>query len=178
MPFGEYMPMEDLIPWSSLQVPLVGSYVAGEKFTVFRLPDWRFGVTICWENLFPDFVRQFVKNGAQFMVNITNEAWFGKGSAPYQFLSMNVFRAVENRVYVVRCANTGISCFIDPYGRIIDRVKDDTGEDVFVRGVLTGSIIPLDSKTFYTSHGDWFAWTSMACSVGFLLLALRKRNSS
>jgi apolipoprotein N-acyltransferase len=137
-------------------------------------------VTICWENLFSDLVRQFVKRGAQFIVNITNEAWFGETAAPYQFLSMSVFRAVENRVYVVRCANTGISCFIDPCGRVVDRVKDENGRDIFVRGIVTGSVIPLESNTIYTRYGDWLVWLSIAFFIFILLLLsfLRKYQSS
>jgi apolipoprotein N-acyltransferase len=176
MPFGEYLPLEEVVPWSYINVPHVGSYMPGKDSTIFKLPTSSFGVTICWESIFPDLVRQFVKNGAQFIVNMTNEAWFGKTAAPYQFVTMNVFRAVENRVYVVRCANTGISCFIDPYGRIVDRVKDSKGQDIFVRGVLTGSVIPQDSKTIYTRCGDLLAWLSLLCSAVFLLIAFLKKN--
>jgi len=143
MPFGEYLPHEDVIPWSWIKAGAIGNYLPGTEYTVFQLPEGRLSVTICWENLFSNLVRQFVKRGAQFIVNITNEAWFGETAAPYQFLSMSVFRAVENRVYVVRCANTGISCFIDPCGRVVDRVKDENGRDIFVRGIVTGSVIPL-----------------------------------
>jgi apolipoprotein N-acyltransferase len=176
LPFGEYLPLKDSVPWSYINIPDIRSFIAGTEFTVFQFQDFRFGVTICWENIFPDLVRQFVKNGAQFIVNITNEAWFKETAAPYQFLSMSVFRAVENRTYVVRCANTGISCFIDPSGRIIDRVKDATGKDLFVRGVLTGTIMPVDSKTIYTRFGDWFAWLCILCTAGFFLVAIFKKK--
>jgi len=178
LPFGEYLPLKRIIPWSYLQVPDVGGYIPGSIFTVFEHPACRFGVTICWENIFPDLVRRFVKRGAQFIVNITNEAWFGRTAAPHQFLSMSVFRAVENRVYVVRSANTGISCFIDPCGRILSRLRDEHGQDIFVRGVLTESIIPLNSATLYTRYGDWFAIFCLPCTVPFLLAAcLKKRHS-
>jgi len=179
MPFGEYLPHEDVIPWSYIKAGAIGSYLPGSEYTIFTLPEARFSVTICWENLFSDLVRQFVKRGAQFIVNITNEAWFGETAAPYQFLSMSVFRAVENRVYVVRCANTGISCFIDPCGRVVDRVKDENGRDIFVRGIVTGSVIPLESNTIYTRYGDWLVWLSIAFSIFILLLPfLRKYQSS
>ena len=178
LPFGEYLPLKGTIPWSHINVPDIGGYVPGKEFTVFELPSFRFGTTICWESIFPDLFRQFVKGGAQFMVNITNEAWFGRTAAPYQFLSMTVFRAVENRLYVVRCANTGVSCLIDPYGRILDRVKDKSGQDIFVRGVMTGSVIPLESKTFYTRYGDCFAWLSLGCSVVFLVVAFLRKNQN
>ena len=88
---------------------------------------------------------------------------------------MAVFRAVENRVYLARAANIGISCIIDPFGRVVDRVKNEKGEDIFVRGVLTGTIIPQDSKTFYTRYGDVFAWLCVAVVSIFVLIALFRR---
>jgi apolipoprotein N-acyltransferase len=174
-PFGEYLPFREIIPWSLLNVRESSQYMLGKEFTLFGLPPFRFGVTICWENVFPDLFRQFVKRGAEFMINITNEARFGKTAAPYQLASMSVFRAVENRIYVVRCANTGISCIIDPYGRMIDRIKDGKGQDIFVQGILTGSIIPLKSKTIYTRYGDWFVWVSSLGSGVFLFIPFLKR---
>jgi len=181
LPFGEYLPMKGIIPWSWIQIPDPGSYLSGQEFTVFENSVCRFAVTICWETIFPDLVRRFVNQGAQFLVNITNEAWFGKSAAPYQFLSMNVFRAVENRVYVVRCANTGVSCFIDPYGRIVDRVKNQAGQDIFVQGVLTRTIRAVDSKTIYTKYGDWFAWLCIFTSgiaLIFSFFKARRRKPS
>jgi apolipoprotein N-acyltransferase len=175
LPFGEYLPYKGTIPWSYVKIPGIGSYTPGNEFTIFEIPRYRFGVTICWENIFPDLVRQFVKRGAQFIINITNEAWFGKSTAPYQFVSMSVFRAVENRVFVVRSANTGISCIIDPMGRVVDRVVDENGQDIFVRGILTGKIVPLESDTFYTRFGDWLAWICLILSAVFLLSAAKKK---
>lgn len=175
-PFGEYMPCKGIIPWSLIKVSGSDHYISGKEFTVFEHPDFRFGVMICWENVFPDLVRQFVKRGAQCIINLTNEAHFGRTAAPYQLLSISVFRAVENGVFVVRCANTGISCIIDPYGRIIDRVKDEKGQDIFVRGTMTGWITPLDSKTIYTRYGDWFVWVTFVGSIAFLVVAIFKKN--
>jgi apolipoprotein N-acyltransferase len=177
LPFGEYLPMKEIIPWSWIQIPDPGSYLTGQEFTIFENSGCRFSVTICWETIFPDLVRRFVGRGAQFLVNITNEAWFGKSAAPYQFLSMNVFRAVENRVYVVRCANTGVSCFIDPCGRIVGRVRDQTGEDIFVQGVLTRTIRAVDSKTIYTKYGDWFAWLCILASAVAVIFTCLKRST-
>jgi len=177
LPFGEYLPMKGVIPWSYVRIPDPGSYTSGQEFTVFECSHHRFGVTICWETIFPDLVRGFVNRGAQFLVNITNEAWFGKSAAPYQFLSMNVFRAVENRVYVVRCANTGISCFIDPCGRVVDRVKDQAGQDIFVQGILTKTIQAIDSKTIYTQFGDWFAWLCILASAVAVILTCLNRST-
>ncbi len=173
-PFGEYLPFRGFIPWSYIGVPNKSNYVSGGEFTVFKLPGFRFGVTICWENVFPDLFRQFVRGGAQFMVNITNEAWFGKGAAPYQLVSISVFRAVENRIFVVRCANTGVSCIIDPYGRIIDRVKDEKGQDIFIRGVRSRWVTPLESNTLYTQYGDLLVWVAFIGSALFMLVAWQK----
>ncbi len=175
-PFGEYLPYKEIIPWSLIGVSDSDNYVAGREFTVFTLTPFRFGVTICWENVFPDLFRHFVSNGAQFMINITNEARFGKTIAPYQLVSISVFRAVENRIFVIRCANTGVSCIINPYGQIVDRVRDGKGEDTFVRGVMNGRITPLDSKTIYNRYGDWFVWMAITISVVFLLSAIFKRS--
>jgi apolipoprotein N-acyltransferase len=176
LPFGEYLPYNGTIPWSWIDIPNTPNYSSGTEFTVFKCPNFQFGTTICWENIFADLVRKFVKNGAQFIVNITNEAWFGRTAAPYQFVSMSVFRAVENRVYVVRCANTGVSCFIDPQGRIVDRVAETDGRDLFVQGILTETVIPSDYKTIYTRYGDWFVWLCMGMSLVLLLFAFVRRN--
>jgi apolipoprotein N-acyltransferase len=177
LPFGEYLPQKEIINWSYLGIPPISADTTGTEYKVFSLPNCKFAATICWENTFPNLVRQFVKNGAQFIVNITNEAWFGKSSAPYQFVSMSVFRAVENGVFVVRCANTGISCFIDPRGRIISRVRSLKGEDIFVQGVLTESITTLQSKTLYTRFGDWLIWLSFILSMAFLLISILKTRT-
>lgn len=176
LPFGEYLPYSNKIPWHLLKVPEIGSYIPGKEFVVFSTPSARFSATICWENVFSDIFRRFVKNGAQFVVNITNEAWFGKTSAPYHFLSMSVLRAVENRVSVVRCANTGVSCFIDPCGRITDRVKGVHGADIFVRGVLTKPVMLSESKTLYTRYGEFFPKICGLISIIVLIAAIfRKR---
>jgi apolipoprotein N-acyltransferase len=162
--------MKDIIPWSYIHVPAIDGYVSGKEYTVFDLPRGRFGATICWENIFADFVRQFTKRGADFIINITNEAWFGDTAAPYQFLSMSVMRAVENRVSVVRSANTGISCFIDPYGRVLGQVENNQHKAVFVRGYLTREIPVRTATTFYTRHGDVFV---VACGlISLLIVAL------
>jgi apolipoprotein N-acyltransferase len=168
-PFSEYLPFKEIFPWPLIKVPMIGQYLPGEKYTVFELPVFRFGVTICWENIFAGLVRQLVRRGAEVIVNITNEARFGKTAAPYQLAAISVFRAVENRVFVIRCANTGVSCIIDPFGRIVNRLKDDNGQDIFIRGVMNGWIIPLESKTIYTKYGELAAWASL---LGSLLICM------
>jgi len=172
LPFGEYLPWKDRLPWSKIGVPRVAEYQPGKDYTVFDFKGVRFGVNICWEMGFPNIARHMVLNGASFMVNLTNMAWFGKSAAPYQMLSVSVFRAVENQVFMVRCANTGISCFIDPFGRVVDSVRNDANQELFVRGYLTGSVVPLTSKTFYTRRGDWLVWGCLFFSAGILAATL------
>jgi apolipoprotein N-acyltransferase len=178
VPFAEHVPYEKLIPWPRFIVPekMKGFEIPGNEITLFDLQGSRFGVLICWESIFPGLFRSFVKEGAHFMVNITNEGWFNKPTIFYQYVAMNVFRAVENRVYLVRCANTGISCFIDPHGNIIAKVKDEKGRDIYIPGVLTVPVIAADVKTIYTQWGDWFCFLSIGCSIGCLILAICRRK--
>ena len=172
LPFAEYLPYKDIFSWPEGLASKAGSFIPGKDYTVFNVNGSKFGVMICWESIFPDLFRKFVKNGANFMVNITNEAWFGETAAPYQFLAMTVFRAVENRISIARSANTGISGFIDPYGRILGRVKDGN-KDIFVQGYLTMEIPLSRQGTFYTMYGDIFAYlnlimTGLMLAVSFL----------
>jgi apolipoprotein N-acyltransferase len=114
-----------------------------------------------------------VKNGATFMVNITDEAWFEKTAAPYQFMAMNVFRAVENRISIARSANTGITGFIDPSGRVIGKVRNGT-QDIFVEGYLTMAIPVSEKRTFYTNHGDVFAYVNLVATFFALVVSIMK----
>jgi len=178
LPFAEYLPYRGVFPWPSRFAAGAGNFLPGKEYKVFQVEGARFAVTICWENIFPELVRAFVKRGAQFIVNITNEAWFGETAAPRQFLAMSVFRAVENRVPVVRSANTGISCIITPTGEIIGRVQEGV-KDLFVEGYLTGKIPLSEGKTFYTVHGDVFAISALVysvCSVGAYVLKRFQRR--
>jgi apolipoprotein N-acyltransferase len=181
LPFGEYLPYQDVFPWPSRLTSLseLANFLPGTDYTIFTLGDTRFGVLICWESLFPEQVQEFVNHGAEFIVNISNEAWFGETAAPYQFWMMNVFRAVENRVAVVRAANTGVSGFIDPYGRILGKVEEH-GKDSFVAGYLTNAVPLTHASTFYTLYGDVWAYGNVAVTVWFLLVVLvgRKRDKT
>jgi apolipoprotein N-acyltransferase len=102
LPFAEYLPYQEAWPWPKRLAVHAGDFIPGQNYTIFEVNGIKFGVAICWENIFPDLVRQFVARGAEFIVNVTNEAWFEDTAAPYQFVMMNVFRAVENRVTVAR----------------------------------------------------------------------------
>ncbi|MBI4335574.1 MAG: apolipoprotein N-acyltransferase [Candidatus Omnitrophica bacterium] len=146
VPFGEYVPLERYLPFLRdwIGIP-IGDFTPGRKYTIFGSPvagrrsPVKFAVLICFEDIIQGLSHKFIKNDAQFLVNITNDAWFMETSAPYQHAAASVFRAVENRVPVVRAANTGLSCFIDRTGRIYDKVSDGK-KDIFVVGYKTTEI--------------------------------------
>ena len=125
---------------------------------------------ICYESVFPDLIRRFVKMGGKLLVVVTNDAWFGNTSGPYQHAQIAVFRAIENRISIARCANTGISSFIDPYGRIIDETKYNQ------RANLIKSIPLRKESTFYMQHGDIFSFFLVAISGLSFITALLRRN--
>jgi len=177
VPFGEEIPYKRIIPWPHFIVPedKKSFEIAGKEHTIFHIKDIKFGAVICWEVVFPQLIRKFVNAGAQCMINLTNEGWFGDSSAPYQMAAIVAFRAVENRVPFARAANTGISCFIDRYGRITGKVVQNN-KDTFVAGYLTQAIKVSNERTFYTRYGDVFIWVCISISMGFLLAAFIFKN--
>jgi apolipoprotein N-acyltransferase len=174
VPFGEYEPLRGIIRWPSAIATAMGGLLPGEEHTIFTVGNARLATMVCWEILFADLVRDFVNDGARLIVNATNEAWFGDTAAPRQMLGIAAFRAVEHRVAVVRAANTGISAFIDPLGRITDRLRGANGRETFVEGVLAGETIVASRATFYTHYGDVFAVTQITLCL-LLPLAPRRR---
>ncbi len=180
VPFGEYVPLKPLLGWlEPIAYSLgVSDFSAGKNHTVFKLPQGiSFSVLICFEDIFPNLGRAFVDRGANFLAVITNDAWFGRSSAPYQHLQASIFRAVENGVPVVRAANTGISAFVSKKGVVLDRVQDEKGQDIFVFGKKTLTI-PLEiDKTLYRQGGYLFPYVALALFVimlPFLVLHARK----
>ena len=163
VPFGEYIPLRNMLPFLQTVVP-IGDIARGKEYTIFKAPGSRlqatslFSVLICFEDLFPELSRRFVLRGAQFLVNITNDAWYKKTSAAEQHFQASVFRAVENRVNLVRSANTGISGFVTPVGRVISLVQDEKKEKLFIGGTDTQEILIPEAKhlTFYTRYGEIF----------------------
>jgi apolipoprotein N-acyltransferase len=160
VPFGEYIPLRHFLFFLDKLVAGIGDFRSGAAYTVMAIPQGRFAVLICFEVIFPDLARHFVRHGAQFLVNITNDAWFGYSPASYQHLSMVVFRAVENRLPIVRAANTGISAVIDPTGRLVQQT------DLFARTWIKDRITPAKGPTtFYTRWGDLFAYSCVLVSA-------------
>jgi len=171
VPFGEYAPLSSLLAFTRDIIGAIGDFTPGKGIQNLALPWGKFGVLICYEAIFPNLTRRFVEQGAEFLVNITNDAWFGRTSAPYQHLSMVTLRAVENRVFIARAANTGISAFIDSGGRIF------LSSGLFTRESLSGKIYLNKSRTFYTKWGDLFAYTCLSFT-GFLLIFFRSKRGS
>jgi apolipoprotein N-acyltransferase len=179
LPFGEYVPYKEIIPWPDFIVPKAKKTweIPGREHTLFELDGAKFGVLICWEVVFPGLVRKFVDNGANFMLNISNEGWFG-GAEPYQMLAINVFRSVENRVSLVRATNTGISCFIDQYGRVTGRVRNND-QEIFVEGYLTQDTTLLQKRSFYTNYGYLFVYLILIVTCFMISISfLRDKSSS
>ena len=166
VPYGEYVPLKDLFPFVDKMVTAIGDFIQGKETTVMETPFAKIGNLICYEIIFPGLVRKFVDNGATILATITNDAWFGRTAAPYQQFSMAVFRAVENRVPVVRAANTGISGFIDSKGRIINK------SDIFVEALLTEEMKGGSKKSFYTKYGDIFSYLCIIISVLLIIIKL------
>lgn len=178
VPFTEYVPYKDSFPWPSRLVSKAGNFISGTEYTIFNLDEAKFGVVICTENTFPSLFRQFVKRGANFMVNIGNEARLGETTAPHQLAAISVFRAVENRTAIARSINTGISCFIDPHGKIMGRVHDHNNKSTFVEGYLTKEIPLSHKKTFYTKYGDVFVYMNLIMAAFMFALCFFKSKYS
>jgi len=146
VPFGEYVPFSKRFPaLHKLVLGELGEFTPGHEFKIFQFSVYslklkaKFGVLICFEDIFPELAKRFVENGAEFLIVITNDAWYGKSGAAYQHAACSVFRAIENRMPVVRCANTGYSCFIDSKGRIYDSVEEKKSH-LFITGYKTSII--------------------------------------
>jgi apolipoprotein N-acyltransferase len=170
VPFGEYAPLSGILGFTRDIIGAIGDFTPGKGVHNLALPGEMFGVLICYEAIFPDLTRSFVKGGAQFLVNITNDAWFGRTAAPYQHLSMVTLRAVENRVPIARAANTGISAMIDARGRVL------LSTGLFTREILSGNIYLNRSRTFYTKFGDLFTYLCLGFTVIFLILIRCQRG--
>ncbi|MBN2032924.1 MAG: apolipoprotein N-acyltransferase [Deltaproteobacteria bacterium] len=161
VPFGEYVPLKRYLPFIDRLVISAGDFKPGEKLVPMSIPKARIGVLICYESIFPELARAMTRNGADILVNLTNDAWYGMTSAPYQHFSMAVFRAVENRRPLVRAANTGFSAFINTRGKITQIT------DLFSEAVLNREqVLEKTRMTVYTRYGDFFP----LCLAGLSLL--------
>jgi apolipoprotein N-acyltransferase len=161
VPFSEAMPFSRKIPWMNALNFGQSDFRAGEEQTVLHAGKHPFAVLICFESIFPELSRERVRRGARHLVNITNDFWFGRSAGPTQHAEMSIVRAVENRTPLARCANTGISFFVDPWGRVTQR----TG--LFVEARPLAWVRPGTGGSFYTRHGGFLLW---ALRASFLLM--------
>jgi apolipoprotein N-acyltransferase len=170
--FGEYIPLRHIFPFLSLITPITGSFSPGTTSTVFRLdePSLAFSVLICFEDTVAALARESVRNGARLLINQTNDAWFEPSCASKQQMIQCVFRCVENGVPAIRCANTGVSCVIDRRGRVLATLTDENGCPRVAGFKMASVDVPGEKLplTFYTRHGDVFAWLC----AGFCLFAV------
>ncbi|MCP5462504.1 MAG: apolipoprotein N-acyltransferase [bacterium] len=173
VPYGEYIPQKKVL---TQLVPRLESVVPFEDFTpgksveLFVINDVSFGVSICYEDIFPDLIRKIPLAGAQFIVNITNDAWYLHSSAPFQHFGMSVFRAIENRKPLIRCANTGITGWVTPAGET-DLFYGSRGSVIFDEGYKIINVPIYDGPaTFYTKHGEWFLY--LCSMISGILLCL------
>jgi apolipoprotein N-acyltransferase len=184
--FGEYIPLVRWLPFIKWFTPITGSYTAGDHPVQFELtipgpggPEKvQTSVLICFEDVFPRLARKSVEPDTDFLVNITNDGWFGEGAAQWQQAAAATFRTVENGVPLIRCANTGITCWIDAHGRWLQKFTDKNG-GVYGVGFMIATI-PLPDhhpQTFYNLHGDWFGWACVGLTI-MLLISLRFRRTT
>lgn len=172
VPFGEYVPLSRFLPFVHKLVVGIGDFSPGVREVPLNTGRGVVGVLVCFEGIFPELSRAYVNAGARMLVNISNDAWYKRSSAPYQHLSMTVFRAVENRVPLVRATNTGISAIIDSRGNILGSTP------LFREAVLTGEVKLGEGGTVYDRYGDLFAGSCLAASALIAFLAFRKKGKT
>jgi apolipoprotein N-acyltransferase len=171
VPFGEYVPFKDLFFFAQNLLHEAGTFDAGTRRTVFELDGHKYGTFICYESIFGNEVRQFVQNGADVLVNVSNDGWYGDTSAPWQHLNMARMRAIENHRWVLRATNTGVTAAIDPNGRVMEAAP---------RHVRTSIRVGFGYErdlTLYTRYGDVFAWLCVMVTVAGVVFGLRRRDA-
>jgi apolipoprotein N-acyltransferase len=176
VPFGEYVPLQPLFTFggrfAAKLVQEVSDFTPGTEATTGAVDGHAVGGFICYEAIFPALVRRFTAGGAELLVNVTNDAWYGTTSAPHQHLAMAAFRAVENRRYLVRAANTGITAVVDPSGRVLSPTR------LFDTTVLVREVPFTTGLTFYARHGDVFAHACLAVALAALAATLRRPRAA
>jgi apolipoprotein N-acyltransferase len=167
VPFSEYVPWRNWLTFAGGLTGLIGDFQHGSQYTVGRMAGGPFSVYICYEAIFPNEVRRFTLAGAALLVNISDDAWFGRSAAAAQHLEMARVRAVENRRWLLRDTNNGITVSVDPYGRIVARLAAN------IRGELDAPYGFRTGLTFYTRWGDWLAWLCVITTLMLLLFGVR-----
>jgi apolipoprotein N-acyltransferase len=168
VPFGEFVPYENLLFFAKKLTGRVGKFDRGSDRSPLTIEGadgnaHRYGVFICYEAVFADEVRHFAKNGAEVLLNISDDGWYGDTSAPWQHLNMARMRAIENRRWLLRDTNNGVTAAIDPYGRVRQSIPRHQAD------ALPAQYGFRDDISFYTAHGDVFAWLCAILSIGVVL---------
>lgn len=169
VPFGEYVPFRGILFFADSLLHEVGTFSSGDQRSLFVTNGHRYGTFICYESIFGDEVRQFVRDGADVLINISNDGWYGDTSAPWQHLNMARMRAIENHRWVLRATNTGVTAAIDPYGRVVEAAPRH------VRTSIRVGFGYEEDMTFYTRYGDLFAYSCAAITIATILESLRRR---
>ena len=174
VPYGEYVPLRNFFPFVNKLTAGIGDFGAGSGYYPLSLDDKKIGILICYEAILSSAARMYKERSADLLVSITNDAWFGTTSAPFQHFSMAIFRAVETRLYLVRSANTGITGIIDPTGKTIAKTN------IFQEDALKGYIKFVKIPTFYAAHGDLLVIVCFMLSIFYFIWSLkgRDRNAS
>ena len=169
VPFGEYVPLAEVL--GQILPPLVGNFAFGEKYELMPFGDAKGGIIICFESAFASLSRQFALNGADVLIEITNDGYLGETPVLQQHLANAVFRAVETNRPLLRVTNVGITAYINERGEVSGEAKPYT-EDTRVWTISKSN----GSRTFYVQYGDWFAWLCLILSLGLLILSFRRKN--
>jgi apolipoprotein N-acyltransferase len=170
VPFGEYVPLQSVLFFAG---PIIGAVADFSPFTPGTFPvllpvgDHVASTAICYEVIYPDLIRRFVRDGSELLTTITNDAWYGRSSAAYQHWDQASMRAIEEGRYLARAANTGISGFVDPYGRVLTKTP------LFEQDLVVQDVRFIKDRTIYSRIGDLVAWLSLVLTVAALLAAWR-----
>jgi apolipoprotein N-acyltransferase len=171
VPFGEYVPLKRLLFFVGPIIESVSDFTPGQERVLLPVGAHKASTAICYEVIYGNMIRDSVRAGSQLLTTITNDAWFGRSSAPWQHFNMAAMRAIEQGRYLVRSANTGVSGVVDPYGRVL------MASDLFVEGAWTADVRLLDGLTIYARTGDLVVWLSIAVTVVALLPLGRRRKA-
>jgi apolipoprotein N-acyltransferase len=172
--FGEFVP-----PFLKWFTPITGGYEAGNAPAQFEIGNFNAAPLICFEDMFPQTARASVNTNTDFLVNLTNDGWFGEGAEQWQQAAAGIFRAVENGVPLVRCCNNGVTCWIDAHGQVRQIFKDAAG-GIYGGGTMTFELPLADEKlvpTFYNRHGDWFGWGCVGITSLILLRKITRKKT-
>ena len=170
VPFGEYVPFQRMLFFAAPLVEAVSDFSEGGRPVLLPVGTHRVSTSICYEIVYPNLVRQFVTGGSELLTTITNDAWFGRTSAPYQHFAQASMRAIEAGRYLVRSANTGISGIVDPYGHVVEQTA------IYQPAVVVGEARFLRTTTVYTRIGDVFAYASVVATLALVVLSRRRRG--